>query len=232
MVAYFDEETLPSFQRGVCRAMQTFEVVSVADGSLWTVRQGHGPALVCCHGGPGLWDYLEPVAAMLDDRWTVYRYDQRSCGRSTGSPPYDVATAVADLDALREHWGLSQWMVLGHSWGATLALAYGLAHPCTGYLEYPFYENALMMFVIRSFPPSPRHRQVSTSSFFAACFRTDIPSSQYRNRRCQTGFFQWMVHVASTEMCYTKLFHPESLLIAHYRRGPSSVSICITCYLA
>lgn len=109
--------------------MQTFEVVSVAGGSLWTVRQGHGPALVCCHGGPGLWDYLELVAAMLDDLWTVYRYDQRSCGRSTGGPPYDVATAVADLDALREHWGLSQWIVLGHSWGATLALAYGLAHP-------------------------------------------------------------------------------------------------------
>jgi len=76
-----------------------------------------------------LWDYLEPVAAMLDDLWTVYRYDQRSCGRSTGGPPYDVATAVADLDALREHWGLSQWIVLGHSWGATLALAYGLAIP-------------------------------------------------------------------------------------------------------
>ena len=109
--------------------MQTFEVVRVAGGLLWTVCQGHGPALVCCHGGPGLWDYLEPVAAMLDDLWTVYRYDQRSCGRSTGGPPYDVATAVADLDALREHWGLSQWIVLGHSWEATLALAYGLAHP-------------------------------------------------------------------------------------------------------
>src|SRR5260221_7278192 len=109
--------------------MQTFEVVRVAGGLLWTVRQGHGPALVCCHGGPGLWDYLEPVAAMLDDLWTVYRYDQRSCGRSAGGPPYDVATAVADLDALREHWGLSQWVVLGHSWGAQLALAYGLAHP-------------------------------------------------------------------------------------------------------
>jgi hypothetical protein len=36
------EETLPSFQKGVCRAMQTFEVVSVAGGSLWMVRQSHG----------------------------------------------------------------------------------------------------------------------------------------------------------------------------------------------
>ncbi|WP_126583608.1 alpha/beta fold hydrolase [Tengunoibacter tsumagoiensis] len=67
---------------------------------------------------------------------TTYRYDQRSCGRSTGDPLYDVKTAVADLDALRAHWNLPQWIVLGHSWGATLALAY-----C---LEYPSRVRALM----------------------------------------------------------------------------------------
>ncbi len=109
--------------------MQKFEVIRVTGSSLWTVYQGNGPALVCCHGGPGLWDYLGPVADMVEDLVTVYRYDQRSCGRSTGSPPYDVATAVADLDALRDHWDLPQWIVLGHSWGATLALTYCLAHP-------------------------------------------------------------------------------------------------------
>lgn len=109
--------------------MQECEIVGVPGGSLWTTRQGSGPALVCCHGGPGLWDYLEPVAEMVDDLVTVYRYDQRACGRSTGDPPYDVTTAVADLDALRDHWDLPQWIVLGHSWGATLALAYCLAHP-------------------------------------------------------------------------------------------------------
>jgi proline iminopeptidase len=109
--------------------MQKIEIVGVPGSSLWTVRQGSGPALVCCHGGPGLRDYLEPMAEMVDDLMTVYRYDQRSCGRSTGSPPYDVATAVADLEALREHWGLPQWIVMGHSWGATLALAYCLANP-------------------------------------------------------------------------------------------------------
>jgi proline iminopeptidase len=73
------------------------EAIAVPGASLWTARQGSGPALVLCHGGPGLWDYLAPVARMLDDSSTVYRYDQRACGRSSGGPPYDVATAVADL---------------------------------------------------------------------------------------------------------------------------------------
>lgn len=109
--------------------MQKEEIVRLPGCSLWATHQGNGPALVCCHGGPGQWDYLAPVAEMVDDLVTVYRYDQRACGRSTGVPPYDVATAVADLDALRHHWDLQQWIILGHSWGATLALAYGLAYP-------------------------------------------------------------------------------------------------------
>jgi proline iminopeptidase len=107
----------------------TVEYVEAAGAVFWTARQGKGPALVLCHGGPGMWDYLGPVAALLDDVVTVYRFDQRACGRSSGGPPYDVATAVADLDALRVHWGLDNWIVGGHSWGARLALAYCLAHP-------------------------------------------------------------------------------------------------------
>lgn len=118
-----------SIQGGQRSFMQQYEIVNVPGCSLWTTHQGNGPALVCCHGGPGLWDYLAPVAEMIDDLVTVYRYDQRACGRSREGPPYDVATAVADLDALRDHWDLPQWIILGHSWGASLALAYGLAHP-------------------------------------------------------------------------------------------------------
>lgn len=105
------------------------EYVDVPGASLWTARQGAGPGLVLCHGGPGMWDYLAPVADMVDDLATTYRYDQRACGRSRGKPAYDLATAVADLEALRAHWGLSRWVVAGHSWGATLALAYCLRHP-------------------------------------------------------------------------------------------------------
>lgn len=105
------------------------EQVTIGDATLWTARQGTGPALVLCHGGPGLWDYLGPLADMIDDRATVYRYDQRACGRSSGGPPFDVATAIADLEALRAHWGVDSWVVGGHSWGVTLALLYCLAQP-------------------------------------------------------------------------------------------------------
>lgn len=109
--------------------MEAPEYVPVSGGQLWTIRQGHGPALVLCHGGPGLWDYLAPVAGMIDDLVSVYRYDQRACGRSSGGPPYTVGTAVEDLETLRTAWQLPEWIVAGHSWGATLALAYAVTYP-------------------------------------------------------------------------------------------------------
>ncbi len=113
------------------------EFVTVEGAALWTATQGSGPPVVLCHGGPGIYDYLEPVAAMVEDLATVHRYDQRGCGRSEDHGPYDVATSLADLDALRAHWGHDAWTVIGHSWGATLALLYAIQFPeRTGRLVY------------------------------------------------------------------------------------------------
>ncbi|MEQ7009567.1 alpha/beta hydrolase [Actinopolymorpha sp. B17G11] len=94
-----------------------------------TTDPSAGTAVVLCHGGPGLWDNLAPVADLIDPTQVVHRYDQRGCGRSTGPDDYRLARAVADLDALRAYWGHEQWIVFGHSWGATLALAYAWTHP-------------------------------------------------------------------------------------------------------
>jgi len=106
------------------------ESVAMPDGAALQLRStGSGPALVLCHGGPGLWDYLEPLGALLDDRFLVHRYDQRGCGRSTGDGPYTVAQFIADLDGVRQATGHARWWVGGHSWGAELAPRYALAHP-------------------------------------------------------------------------------------------------------
>lgn len=68
------------------------------------------------------------MAALLPGR-EVIRWDQRGCGRSQRSGPYGIARSVADLDAVRTHFGFDRTALLGHSWGAQLALRYALAHP-------------------------------------------------------------------------------------------------------
>ncbi len=103
--------------------------VSANGVTLWTATQGTGPPVVLCHGGPGIYDYLGPVAAMIEDVATVHRYDQRGCGRSEDVGPYDVAAFVDDLEALRAYWGYEAWTVIGHSWGAHLALLYAIHYP-------------------------------------------------------------------------------------------------------
>ncbi|MFC0545086.1 alpha/beta fold hydrolase [Kutzneria chonburiensis] len=106
------------------------ETVLTEDGiRLWATRIGEGEPVVFCHGGPGLWDTMADVAASLAAVATVYRWDQRGCGRSERSGPYSVARTLADLDAVRAHFGLERMALLGHSWGAQLALRYALAYP-------------------------------------------------------------------------------------------------------
>ncbi len=104
--------------------------------------------MVLCHGGPGLWDDLEPLARFIEGRALVQRYDQRGCGRSEGAAgPFTLERFVEDLGAVVEaaagpaangsHPGPpSPVVVAGHSWGATLALHYALARPerCAGVL--------------------------------------------------------------------------------------------------
>ncbi|QYN22319.1 alpha/beta fold hydrolase [Amycolatopsis sp. DSM 110486] len=106
------------------------DLISADDGSrLWTTAVGGGEPLILCHGGPGLWDMFGGLAAALATRLRVIRWDQRGCGRSERRGPYSLAQTIADLDAVRRYYGLTRAAVLGHSWGATLALHYALDHP-------------------------------------------------------------------------------------------------------
>ena len=108
-------------------------LIEADDGvELWVERTGDGSGvpLVLCHGGPGLWDNLGPLAALVDHDRVVIRWDQRGCGRSAGAEgPFSVARSLADLEAVRRHLGITRWVVGGHSWGATLALLAVLADP-------------------------------------------------------------------------------------------------------
>ena len=106
------------------------ESISAEDGCrLWAQRSGDGQPLVLCHGGPGLWDMFETLTPLLAQMATVVRWDQRGCGRSQRRGPYTLARFIADLDTVRDRLGGPGVSLLGHSWGATLALLYTLRHP-------------------------------------------------------------------------------------------------------
>jgi proline iminopeptidase len=88
---------------------------------------GEGPDVLVLSGGPGCVHYLEQDAIAPHGMRAWYP-EPRGVGRSGGGP-HDLGRAVADLEAVRRAAGLDSWVVLGHSWGADLAVRYALDHP-------------------------------------------------------------------------------------------------------
>jgi proline iminopeptidase len=96
-----------------------------------------GKPAVVLHGGPG--SGCSPWHRRLFDPalYLVVLFDQRACGRSAphaSDPEIDLTTnttqhLVDDMELLRRNLGVDRWLVLGGSWGSTLALAYAEAHP-------------------------------------------------------------------------------------------------------
>ena len=100
--------------------------------SLYERRVGSGPPVVMLHGGPGAsHDYLRPGFDRLAQGRELVYYDQRGGGRSPvgRDVPVGWREHVADLDTLREQWGLERLTICGYSWGGLLAMLYSVTHP-------------------------------------------------------------------------------------------------------
>jgi len=85
-----------------------------------------GPCVILLHGGPGAAGYMAPVARRLADAFKVVEPFQRG----SGDKPLTVADHVADLREVVESCGdAARPALIGHSWGAMLALAYAAEYP-------------------------------------------------------------------------------------------------------
>jgi proline iminopeptidase len=106
-------------------------LIELPDGARVHTRvEGAGPPVVLAHGGPGLWDHLDGLADLLRPSFRLHRWDQRGCGASEPVPAYGLDVAVDDVQALKAAWQVEEpWAVIGHSWGAHLALRAALLHP-------------------------------------------------------------------------------------------------------
>lgn len=96
------------------------------------VGNPEGRPILFVHGGPG--GGISPECRQFFDprHYRVILYDQRGAGRSLPHADLRENTTwdlVADIEKLRTHLKIDQWIVFGGSWGSTLALAYAETHP-------------------------------------------------------------------------------------------------------
>jgi proline iminopeptidase len=115
------------------RAQARQGLLSLDDARLFYEVTGTGEPIIVIHGGPGLdHAYLRPGLDALTTRNTLIYYDQRGTGRSTSeltATAINLDTFVEDIDALRQVLGFERIGVLGHSFGALLAIEYAARHP-------------------------------------------------------------------------------------------------------
>jgi len=84
-----------------------------------------GPQVILLHGGPGAAGYMAPVARELSDAFHVIEPFQRRSENDS----LTVQRHIDDLDdVVREYCTEEQPAIVGHSWGAMLALAYAAQH--------------------------------------------------------------------------------------------------------
>lgn len=109
--------------------------MSIDDTALWVVERGHDDdlPLLVLHGGPGLdhhefADFLDP----LTERGVrLVLVDQRACGRSERPSPqtWTLERFAQDVTMLARAMRLDRYAVLGHSYGAFVALQQAVDFP-------------------------------------------------------------------------------------------------------
>jgi proline iminopeptidase len=113
----------------------TSEHFAVGDGHeiyVESIGRAGGIPAVYLHGGPGSGCQPDHRRLFDPERFHAVLFDQRGAGRSRPKGSREANTLphlIADMELIREKFGFERWMIVGGSWGATLALGYAQAHP-------------------------------------------------------------------------------------------------------
>lgn len=167
---------------------------------LYVTSLGHGPTVVCLHGGPGNdFNYLVQAVEPLRDTYRFVLFDQRGSLLSPVKPEQvkdlSLNVLVDDLEALRQQLGQDKLVLFGHSFGSFLALAYYQAYPqhvaglvLAGSLppEYASLKDYLKG--MRGRFNALRERPAVAAALQAAGVPKDIPAGQLTSEQRSTRF--------------------------------------------
>jgi proline iminopeptidase len=147
-----DSERTPNVPLVASSELRTYYPVGEARQTGWLARPGgdelyyevggnpRGRSVIFVHGGPGAYSDPEDRGWFDPAVYNIVIFDQRGAGKSrpaAGAPTtppshfagMTIKTHIEDMEALRKHLGIDQWVVFGGSWGSTLSLAYAEEHP-------------------------------------------------------------------------------------------------------
>jgi proline iminopeptidase len=126
---------LPAQLVAVVHETGVIQTPEVAIGYETFGARGSALPVIAVNGGPG----LSHAYMMMNDLWKqvaadrlVILYDQRGTGASkklASGAPQTMDAQVADLEAVRAHFGIDKVALVGDSYGGFLVMAYAAEHP-------------------------------------------------------------------------------------------------------
>ncbi|MDD3119613.1 MAG: proline iminopeptidase-family hydrolase [Victivallales bacterium] len=206
--------------------------VTVPGGKVWYRIAGvdqPGLPLLVLHGGPGAThDYLEPLAALADERPVIF-YDQLDCGKSekTDNPEdWTIARYLAELHQVCRTLNLRRVHLLGQSWGAVLAVEYALGEgsdrAASLVLSGPLLNTAQWLadqnIYIDHLPPELRDiiRHTEAAEDFASPAYQDAMMAYYRRHVCR---------LETWPKCLNRSFSRVNPKLYQYMWGPSEFTV-------
>jgi pimeloyl-ACP methyl ester carboxylesterase len=105
-------------------------MIPIADTQLYTVdTPGGPPPLLFLSGGFGTVKNWNRVVRRLEDRHRTVRFDARARGKSGTSADYSAQAAVDDIGRVIDATGIERPILVGWSYGATIAVRYAAHNP-------------------------------------------------------------------------------------------------------
>src|ERR1700716_2023274 len=105
--------------------------VNVEGANLHFVIRGAGRPVVLIHGNPGSCQDWSRLYGPLASRYCGFAFDRPGHGHSDrpNHPPITVDVQARMLHTALKELDVEQPILVGHSWGGALALAYALQFP-------------------------------------------------------------------------------------------------------
>lgn len=111
------------------------EWISVGEIHQLYIEQAGNPngiPVLYLHGGPGSGCSENHRRYFDPDKYRYISFDQRGCGRSIPAPSIEnnnCQNLIDDIEVIRKHLNIDKWLIVGGSWGTTLAMLYGMQYP-------------------------------------------------------------------------------------------------------
>jgi proline iminopeptidase len=121
--------------QGICNTQaQVSDSLQLSNASLYYEIKGNGSPILLLSGGPGLSSkQLSSLRDSLSQKYKCILFDQRGTGQSHTSPldstTINLKQSVEDISSVLKKLKLDRVTIVGHSWGAMLAVNFAIAHP-------------------------------------------------------------------------------------------------------